>query len=41
MKKFENPVLEIEKLDILDVISTSCTTDCPDYKYDPDELPEL
>lgn len=34
MKKFENPTLEVEKLDILDVITTSgCDTDgvdCPD-----------
>lgn len=33
MKKFENPFLEIEKLEIMDVITTSngaeCTMDCP------------
>lgn len=35
MKKFENPVLEVEKLEITDVITTSTITpSCPS------ELPE-
>ena len=27
MKKFETPVIEVEKLNIVDVITTSCTED--------------
>lgn len=35
MKKFENPTLEIEKLNIADVITTSgeCLFDCSDDGY--------
>ena len=34
MKKFETPVLEIEKLEIADVITTSGETDCPNETID-------
>ena len=35
MKKFEIPILEVEKLDVVNVITTSCPSDdsspnCPD-----------
>lgn len=33
MKKFENPELEVEKIDLVDVITTSeCTEDCDGYE---------
>lgn len=29
MKKFENPTVEVEKIEIADVISTSGVVECP------------
>ena len=34
MKKFETPVLEVEKFEIMDVITTSCSDDAPDCDND-------
>ena len=31
MKKFENPAIELEKLDLMDVIATSTTCWCDGY----------
>ena len=38
MKKFETPVLEIEKVEITDVITTS---GCPEYNPCGTELPAI
>lgn len=32
MKTFNAPTIEIEKLNIVDVITTSCAADCPEYE---------
>lgn len=34
MFKFEKPYVEIEKFEIADVITTSCTDDEPDCEWD-------
>ena len=31
MKKFETPILEVEKFEIMDVITTSGETECDSY----------
>lgn len=32
MKKFENPNMEIERFDMVDIVATSCLDDCPDFE---------
>ena len=34
MKKFEYPAMDIEKLEVMDVITTSCEEYDPDCPYD-------
>ena len=34
MKMFEQPVIQIERLEIADVITASCGADAPDCTYD-------
>ena len=34
MKKFENPEIQIQNLEVFDVITTSCDTDTPACQYD-------
>ena len=29
MKLFENPTIDVEKLNVTDIIATSCPMDCP------------
>lgn len=34
MKKFEKPAIEIEKIEVADVITTSCGSDSANCDYD-------
>ena len=34
MKKFEAPAMEVEELEVMDVITTSCEEYDPDCSYD-------